>query len=90
MQVIPERFKQDVEKLLQEWEKAKGDFAKRAKFLNDILEYSFSLPAWSIKELEKQKIHDRLGIYYIEGDYSEDTGFVLKPTADTEQVENIF
>jgi CRISPR-associated HD domain protein len=90
VQVIPNQFKEEVENKLQEWEKAKGDFGKRAKFLNDILEYSFSLPAWSIKELEKQKIHDRLGIYYIEGDYSEDTGFVLKPTADTEQVENIF
>jgi CRISPR-associated HD domain protein len=89
VQVIPNQFKEEVESLLQEWEKAKGDFIKRTKLLNDILEYSFSLPAWSIKELEKQKIHDRLGIYYIEGDYSEDTGFVLKPTADTEQVENI-
>ncbi len=90
VQVIPNQFKEEVESLLQEWEKAKGDFVKRAKLLNDILEYSFSLPAWSIKELEKQKIHDRLGIYYIEGDYSEDMGFVLKPTEDTEQVENIF
>jgi CRISPR-associated HD domain protein len=90
VQVIPNQFKEEVESLIQEWERAKGDFVRRAKLLNDILEYSFSLPAWSIKELEKQKIHDRLGIYYIEGDYSEDTGFVLKPTADTEQVENIF
>ena len=90
VQVIPERFKEEVESLLQEWERAKGDFIKRTKLLNDILEYSFSLPAWSIKGLEKQKIHDKLGIYYIEGDYSEDTGFMLKPTADTEQVENIF
>jgi CRISPR-associated endonuclease/helicase Cas3 len=86
VQVIPERFKEEVENKLQQWEKAKGDFVKRAKLLNDILEYSFSLPVWSIRELEKQKIHDRLGIYYIEGDYSEDMGFVLKPTADTEQV----
>jgi len=90
VQVIPNQFKEEVESLVQEWEKAKGDFIKRTKLLSDILEYSFSLPVWSIKELEKQKIHDRLGIYYIEGDYSEDTGFVLKPTADTEQVENIF
>jgi CRISPR-associated endonuclease/helicase Cas3 len=89
VQVIPEKFREKVESLIQEWEKAKGDFVRRAKLLNYILEYSFSLPAWSIKELEKQKVHDRLGIYYIEGDYSEDTGFVLKPTADTEQVENI-
>jgi CRISPR-associated endonuclease/helicase Cas3 len=89
VQVIPNQFKEEVESLIQEWEKAKGDFVRRAKLLNDILEYSFSLPVWSIKELEKQKIHDRLGIYYIEGDYSEDMGFVLKPTADTEQVENI-
>jgi CRISPR-associated endonuclease/helicase Cas3 len=89
VQVIPEKFKEEVENKLQQWEKAKGDFVRRAKLLSDILEYSFSLPAWSIRELEKQKIHERLGIYYIEGDYSEDTGFVLKPTADTEQVENI-
>ncbi len=89
VQVIPEKFREKVESLIQEWEKAKGDLVRRAKLLSDILEYSFSLPAWSIKELEKQKIHDRLGIYYIEGDYSEDMGFVLKPTADTEQVENI-
>lgn len=90
VQVIPNQFKEEVESLLQEWERAKGDFVRRAKLLSNILEYSFSLPAWSIKELEKQKVHDRLGIYYIEGDYSEGTGFVLKPTADTEQVENIF
>jgi CRISPR-associated endonuclease/helicase Cas3 len=89
VQVIPEKFREKVESLIQEWERAKGDFVRRTKLLNDILEYSFSLPVWSIRELEKQKIHDRLGIYYIEGDYSEDTGFVLKPTADTEQVENI-
>jgi CRISPR-associated endonuclease/helicase Cas3 len=89
VQVIPNQFKEEVENKLQDWEKAKGDFVERTKLLNDILEYSFSLPVWSIRELEKQKIHDRLGIYYIEGGYSEDTGFVLKPTADTEQVENI-
>lgn len=89
VQVIPEKFREKVESLIQEWEKAKGNFVRRAKLLSDILEYSFSLPAWSIRELEKQKIHDRLGIYYIEGDYNEDTGFVLKPTADTEEVENI-
>jgi CRISPR-associated endonuclease/helicase Cas3 len=85
VQVIPERFKQDVEKPLQEWEKAKGDFVRRTKLLSDILEYSFSLPVWSIKELEKQKIHDRLGIYYIEGDYREDMGFVLKLTAEFDE-----
>jgi CRISPR-associated endonuclease/helicase Cas3 len=90
VQVIPNQFKEKVESLIQEWERAKGDFVRRTKLLNDILEYSFSLPAWSIRELEKQKVHDRLGIYYIEGDYSEDIGFVLKLTADTEQVENIF
>jgi CRISPR-associated endonuclease/helicase Cas3 len=79
VQVIPNQFKEEVENKLQDWEKAKGDFVERTKLLNDILEYSFSLPVWSIRELEKQKIHDRLGIYYIEGDYSEDIGFVLEP-----------
>jgi CRISPR-associated endonuclease/helicase Cas3 len=42
---------------------------------------------WSVEKLERQKIHDKLGIYYIEGDYSEDTGFILEPKADTEQME---
>jgi len=87
VQVIPKQFKEEVESLLKDWEKAKGDFVSRIKFFNDILEYSFSLPVWSVKELERQKIHDRLGIYYIEGDYSEDTGFILELKADTEQTE---
>jgi CRISPR-associated endonuclease/helicase Cas3 len=87
VQVIPCQFKEKVEPLLEKWEKAKGDFVKRTKLFNDILEYSFSLPVWSIKRVERQKIHDKLGIYYIEGDYSEDTGFILEPKADTEQTE---
>jgi CRISPR-associated endonuclease/helicase Cas3 len=85
VQVIPNQFKEEVECLLKEWEKAKGDFIKRIRCFNDILEYSFSLPVWSVKRVERQKIHDKLALYYIEGDYSEDTGFILKPEADTEQ-----
>ena len=85
MQVVPSQFKEEVEPLLEKWEKAKGDFVSRIRFFNDILEYSFSLPVWSVKRVERQKIHDKLGIYYIEGDYSEDTGFILEPKADTEQ-----
>jgi len=87
VQVIPNQFKDKVECLLKEWEKAKGDFIKRIRCFNDILEYSFSLPVWSVKRVERQKIHDKLGVYYIEGDYSEDTGFILEPEADTEQTE---
>ncbi|MFZ8832325.1 MAG: CRISPR-associated helicase Cas3', partial [Thermodesulfobacteriaceae bacterium] len=87
VQVIPNQFKEEVECLLKEWEKAKGDFIKRIRCFNDILEYSFSLPVWSVKRVERQKIHDKLGVYYIEGDYSEDTGFILEPEADTEQTE---
>jgi CRISPR-associated endonuclease/helicase Cas3 len=87
VQVIPEKFKKDVEKPLQEWERAKGDFVKRAKLLNDILEYSFSLPVWSFEKLEKQKIHHKLNIYYIEGAYSKDDGFMLEPKVDLEQRE---
>jgi len=87
VQVIPEKFKEEVESLIQEWEKAKGDFVKRAKLLSDILEYSFSLPVWSFNKLKKQKIHPKLDIYYVEGYYDEDIGFVLEPEADTEQTE---
>ena len=87
VQVVPSQFKGKVEPLLEKWEKAKGDFVSRISFFNDILEYSFSFPVWSVKELERQRIHDKLGIYYIEGDYSEDTGFILEPKADMEQTE---
>jgi CRISPR-associated endonuclease/helicase Cas3 len=87
VQVVPKRFKGKVEPLLEKWEKAKGDFVSRIRFFNDILEYSFSLPVWSVKRVEREKIHDKLGIYYIEGDYSEDMGFMLEPKADTEQTE---
>jgi Predicted helicases len=87
VQVIPNQFKEEVENKLQQWEKAKGDFAKRAKLLSDILEYSFSLPVWSFEKLEKQKIHDKLNIYYIEGAYGEDIGFMLEPKVDLEQRE---
>jgi CRISPR-associated endonuclease/helicase Cas3 len=86
VQVIPERFKEEVESLLKEWEKAKGDFVRRIRCFNDLFEYSLSLPVWSLKRAERQKIHDKLSIYYIEGDYSEDMGFILEPEADTEQV----
>ena len=85
VQVIPEKFKEEVESLIQEWERAKGDFVKRAKLLSDILEYSFSLPVWSFEKLEKQKIHPKLDIYYVEGYYDKNIGFVLEPEADTEQ-----
>jgi CRISPR-associated endonuclease/helicase Cas3 len=87
VQVIPNQFKEEVESLIQEWEKAKGDFIKRTKLLNDILEYSFSLPVWSFEKLEKQKIHHKLNIYYIEGAYDEEIGFMLEPKVDLEQRE---
>jgi CRISPR-associated endonuclease/helicase Cas3 len=85
VQVIPNQFKEEVESLIQEWEKAKGDFIKRTKLLSDILEYSFSLPVWSFNKLKKQKIHPKLDIYYVEEDYDENIGLVLEPEADTEQ-----
>jgi len=84
VQVIPKEFEKEVKGLLQKWENAKGNLAERVKLLSQILEYSFSLPVWSLKELEKQRIHDRLNIYYVEGNYSEDTGFELISSADTE------
>jgi len=87
VQVIPIQFKERVEPLLEKWERAKGDFVSRIRFFNDILEYSLSLPVWSVEKLERQKIHDKLGIYYVEGDYSEDMGFILELKADTEQTE---
>jgi CRISPR-associated endonuclease/helicase Cas3 len=84
VQVIPERFKQDVEKPLQEWEKAKEDY-ERIIIRNQIYEYSLPIPVWSFNKLKRQKIHPKLDIYYVEGYYDEYIGFVLEPEADTEQ-----
>ncbi|WP_448584000.1 CRISPR-associated helicase Cas3' [Thermocrinis sp.] len=88
VQVIPKSFEKDVEKLIQDWEKAKGNLLERTKFFNQILEYSFSLPKWSFRKLNGQKIHKNLDIYYVDGEYNKDIGFVLQPTVDTE-LENI-
>jgi len=89
VQVIPKRFEKEVQELVQKWERTKDNLVERVKYLSQILEYSFSLPAWSLNKLEKQKIHDKLSIYYVEGNYGEDTGFELTSSADTEQEENI-
>ena len=89
VQVIPKEFEKEVKELLQKWEEAKGNLSERVKLLSQILEYSFSLPVWSLNKLEKQSIHDKLSIYYVEGNYSKDTGFELISSADTEWKENI-
>jgi CRISPR-associated helicase Cas3/CRISPR-associated HD domain protein len=91
VQVIPNKYKKDVESLLQDWEKAKKDYEdheriiKRIIIRNQIYEYSFPLPVWSFNKLKRQKIHPELDIYYVEGYYDEYIGFVLEPEADTEQ-----
>jgi CRISPR-associated endonuclease/helicase Cas3 len=91
VQVIPNKYKKDVESLLQDWEKAEKDYEdyeriiKRIIIRNQIYEYSLPLPVWSFSKLKGQKIHPELDIYYVEGYYDEDIGFVLEPEADTEQ-----
>jgi CRISPR-associated endonuclease/helicase Cas3 len=91
VQVIPNKYKKDVESLLQDWEKAKKDYEnyeriiKRIIIRNQIYEYSLPLPVWSFNKLKRQKIHPELDIYYVEGYYDEYIGFVLEPEADTEQ-----
>jgi len=91
VQVIPNKYKKDVESLLQDWEKSEKDYEdyeriiKRIIIRNQIYEYSLPLPVWSFNKLKKQKIHPKLDIYYVEEDYDEDIGFVLEPEADTEQ-----
>jgi len=84
VQVIPEKFKEEVEKRLRYWEKTEEDY-ERIIIRNQIYEYSLPLPVWSFNKLKKQKIHPKLDIYYVEGYYDENIGFVLKPEADTEQ-----
>jgi CRISPR-associated endonuclease/helicase Cas3 len=84
VQVIPEKFKEEVENKLQQWEKAKEDY-ERIIIRNQIYEYSLPIPVWSFNKLKRQKIHPKLDIYYVEGYYDEYIGFVLEPEADTEQ-----
>ena len=46
----------------------------------------------SLKKIKLQKANERLrrfGVYYLEGNYSEDIGFSIKPEADLEQIDNI-
>jgi Predicted helicases len=91
VQVIPNQFKEEIESLLQDWEKAKKDYEdyeriiKRIIIRNQIYEYSLPLPVWSFNKLKRQKIHPEFDIYYVEGYYDEYIGFVLEPEADTEQ-----
>jgi len=86
VQVIPEchDFIEEVEKRLREWEKTEEDY-ERIIIRNQIYEYSLPIPVWSFNKLKKQKIHPKLDIYYVEGYYDKDIGFVLEPEADTEQ-----
>jgi CRISPR-associated endonuclease/helicase Cas3 len=86
VQVIPKHYKfiEEVEKRLRYWEKTEEDY-ERIIIRNQIYEYSLPLPVWSFNKLKKQKIHPKLDIYYVEGYYDEDIGFVLEPEADTEQ-----
>jgi CRISPR-associated endonuclease/helicase Cas3 len=91
VQVIPNKYKKDVESLLQDWEKAEKDYEdyeriiKRIIIRNQIYEYSLPLLVWSFNKLKGQKIHPKLDIYYVEGYYDENIGFMLEPEADTEQ-----
>ena len=89
---IPIKFESEVENLMQKWEAVKGDLKERTKIFNDILEYTISVPEWSLKKIKLQKANEKLrrfGVYYLEGEYSEDIGFVVKPEADLEQIDNI-
>jgi CRISPR-associated endonuclease/helicase Cas3 len=89
---IPTKFESEVENLMQNWEEVKGDLKERTKIFNDILEYNISVPEWSLKKIKLQKANERLrklGVYYLEGDYSEDIGFSIKPEADPEHTDNI-
>jgi len=77
---------------MQKWEAVKGNLKERTKIFNEILEYTISVPEWSLKKIKLQKANERLrrlGVYYLEGDYSEDIGFSIKPEADLEQIDNI-
>jgi CRISPR-associated endonuclease/helicase Cas3 len=86
VQVIPNRddFIEEVKKRLRDWEKTEEDY-KRIIIRNQIYEYSLPLPVWSFDKLKKQKIHPKFDIYYVEGYYDENIGFMLEPEADTEQ-----
>jgi CRISPR-associated endonuclease/helicase Cas3 len=86
VQVIPKchDFIEEVGRLLRDWENTEEDY-ERERIRNQIYEYSLPLPVWSLKKLNKQKIHPKLNIYYVDIHYDKNIGFVLEPEADTEQ-----
>jgi CRISPR-associated endonuclease/helicase Cas3 len=87
--VIPEKFKSDVEPLFTEWKRTKGDLRKRVEILNKIMDYTFQLPWWVVKNFEPADL--KLGIYYVYGNYDEENGFMISEDKDPEifQKDNI-
>jgi CRISPR-associated endonuclease/helicase Cas3 len=87
--VIPVLFKDKVEKLIEEWEKTKGNLIKKTKILNQVLEYTFQIPYLSFEKLRHERANEKLGIYYVDGEYNENYGFKLPEKSDTELVDNL-
>jgi CRISPR-associated endonuclease/helicase Cas3 len=87
--VIPEKFKSDVEALFTEWRRTKGVLRKKVEILNKIMNYTFQLPWWVVKNFEPADL--KLGIYYVYGNYDEENGFMITEDKDPEifQKDNI-
>jgi hypothetical protein len=70
-------------------EKHKRRLKKKVEILNKIMNYTFQLPWWVVKNFEPADL--KLGIYYVYGNYDEENGFMISEDKDPEifQKDNI-
>ena len=70
--VIPEVFRDEVEKLIQEYLNEK-DTINRYKLLGQILDYTFSIQKYKLKSWKR--VYGLRDVFWVEGDYDEEKGF---------------
>ena len=70
--VIPELFRDEVEPLIKEYISEK-DTIRRLKLFSEVLGYTFSLPPY--RDFKLQPVSGLKGLFWVSGDYSEETGF---------------
>ena len=70
--VIPEVFRDEVEKLIQEYLNEK-DTINRYKLLGQILDYTFSIQKYKLRS--RKRVYGLRDVFWVEGDYDEEKGF---------------
>ncbi len=73
--VIPEVFRNEVEKLIQEYLNEK-DIINRYKLLAQILDYTFSMQKYKLKSWER--VYRLRDVFWVKGEYDEEKGFIAE------------